>query len=389
MNHLRSDRVLVCPHLGDGGSQRVIVTLANAWVNKGMTVTLITLYPKPDSYTLDPRVQRILCAPDKTKNANESHLINWLSCSIYGLLARLRINHQVGKTIYFIRKILALRSAINGTKTPVVIAFIGQTNLLTIIACTGLDKHVVISERNDPARQSLEAPWQGLRRYLYRYATRVTANSRGALKTLNEYVPDKKLAFVPNPIIPTPPDRDFAQIPDSPFILAVGRLHWQKALDVLLMAFAQLPPTLGCSLVLVGRGEEDKSLKDLAQQLGIASRIHWVGHVDNPFIFYRSASLFAQPSRHEGMSNALLEAMSCGLAPVVSDAATGSLELVENEVSGLIVPVEDPAALAHALTRLLQDQKLTRSLGHQAQQRLSPYLLDNALAQWEQVLNGK
>jgi glycosyltransferase involved in cell wall biosynthesis len=271
-----------------------------------------------------------------------------------------------------------------------VIAFIGETNLLTLCASMGLGKRVVISERNDPARQCLPFPWGGLRPRLYRHAARVTANSHGALETMAAYVPASKLAFVPNPLPAPPPGTGAApELPNGPLLLAVGRLHRQKALDVLLEAFTQLPPGLEhWSLVLVGQGEEETSLRSLAEHLGIAQRTHWAGQVDDPYPYYLGAGLFVQPSRHEGMSNALLEAMACGLPAVVSDAADGSLELVEDGVSGLVVPVENAPALAGALTRLARDPALARRLGDAARRRTTPYRMEQALAQWERVITA-
>ena len=92
------------------------------------------------------------------------------------------------------------------------------------------------------------------------------------------------------------------------------------------------------------------------------------------------------PSRVEGTPNALLEAMSCGLAVVVSDGAPGPLELVEDGVTGLIVPVNDPAKLAAALRRLGNDGDLRARLGAAARERVTEYDLPRALVTWDQLL---
>ena len=83
-----------------------------------------------------------------------------------------------------------------------------------------------------------------------------------------------------------------------------------------------------------------------ADELEIASRVDWHGRQPDPFFYYRSSDIFLMPSRHEGSPNALLEAMSQGLPPIVTDCLPGALEVVEHDVTGLVVPVDDPEALA-------------------------------------------
>jgi glycosyltransferase involved in cell wall biosynthesis len=101
---------------------------------------------------------------------------------------------------------------------------------------------------------------------------------------------------------------------------------------------------------------------------------------------YRAATVFALPSRVEGTPNALLEAMSFGLPVVVSDGAPGLLEVIEHEVTGLVVPVNNPAKLAAALRRLGEDAELRRRLGAAARERVREYDLPRALDTWECIV---
>jgi GalNAc-alpha-(1->4)-GalNAc-alpha-(1->3)-diNAcBac-PP-undecaprenol alpha-1,4-N-acetyl-D-galactosaminyltransferase len=162
---------------------------------------------------------------------------------------------------------------------------------------------------------------------------------------------------------------------------------WDKAQDVLLDAFAQLGDEFDeWRLAFLGKGRLGGGLRARARSLGITKRVDWHGIVEDPHAFYRTARIFALPSRVEGMPNALLEAMSCGLPVVVSDGAPGPLELVEDGVTGLVVPVNDAAALAAALRRLAADESLRKRLGEAARERISEYDLSHALAEWEAVL---
>lgn len=167
----------------------------------------------------------------------------------------------------------------------------------------------------------------------------------------------------------------------------MGRLVEDKAQDVLLDAFAQTGEAFkDWRLAIVGDGRLGGRLRAQAKALGIAARVDWHGIVPDPYHFYRSAHVFALPSRVEGTPNVLLEAMSCGLAVVVSDGAPGPLELVEDGVTGLIVPVNDPAKLAAALRRLGNDGELRARLGAAARERVTEYDLPHALGAWESIV---
>jgi glycosyltransferase involved in cell wall biosynthesis len=227
----------------------------------------------------------------------------------------------------------------------------------------------------------------------------VTANSRGALRGLGAFVDPRKLAFVPNPLVL--PDCNGACANTNanantdanasaecpPLFLTVGRLVWDKAYDVLLDAFAMLGEEFdGWRLSVVGGGHLKDALRAQAEGLGISRRVTWHGVVRDPHAFYRAASVFVLPSRTEGMPNALLEAMGSGLPVVVSDGAPGPLELVEDGVTGLVVPVNDAVALASALARLARDASLRRRLGDAARARASEHELPRALAAWESAI---
>jgi glycosyltransferase involved in cell wall biosynthesis len=249
---------------------------------------------------------------------------------------------------------------------------------------------VVISERNDPARAAPDFPLASLCRWLYPMADLVTANSHGALETLGAWLPARKLAYLPNPVaVPEaartgPPPGGFA----GPCVLTVARLVGQKDHQVLLDAFAFLPPELDhWRLAIVGSGDHEKRLRQRAERLGIDDRVDWYGRTHDPWAFYRHADIFALPSRFEGMPNALLEAMSFGLPPIVADETPGPLEVVRHGGTGMVVRTGDPEAVASAITMLATRPDLRRSIGAAAREEVSRFALDRALATWVDVLD--
>jgi glycosyltransferase involved in cell wall biosynthesis len=169
-------------------------------------------------------------------------------------------------------------------------------------------------------------------------------------------------------------------------VLIVARLARQKNHAVLLDAFGRLPPELDhWRLAIVGSGERETALRMRAARLGITERLDFYGATD-PYAFYRHADIFALPSRFEGMPNALLEAMSFGLPPIVTDGTPGPLEVVRHGQTGLVVAADDAGSLASAITRLAGDAELRRSIGAAAREEVRRFEMDDALATWSTVL---
>jgi glycosyltransferase involved in cell wall biosynthesis len=142
-----------------------------------------------------------------------------------------------------------------------------------------------------------------------------------------------------------------ATLPGGTRLLALGRLHANKAFDVLLRAMPLLP---GTHLAIAGEGPERAALERLAGTLGIADRVHLLGWREDTGALLAGCDLLVCPSRHEPLGNVVLEAWSAG-RPVVAAAAQGPSELIADGVTGLLVPREEPAALAAAIAALLAD----------------------------------
>ena len=401
-----AELILVCDSLAAGGIERVVSTLANEWSRRGRKVSVVTLRDKERFYTLDPDVHHVIVEQQGTTTWLSGPLRMLRSCVIGlrrakpFLLAMLgpAICRHISGALYQARfscsiviQSLVLRRALQRIESPVVVAFGTSVNVITLKACQGLRRRVVVSERNDPHR--LADSWERVWRKYYKRADTVTANTRAALRDMRDFVGATKMAFVPNPLKLTNGNGgghghvDASALAGAPLVLTVGRLVEDKAQDVLLDAFARAGDEFKeWRLAVVGIGHLGDSLRGQAEALGISHRVEWHGLVRDPYDLYRAAHIFALPSRVEGTPNALLEAMSCGLPVIVSDGAPGPLELVEDGVTGLVVPVNDPTRLAAALRLLGSDAALRRRLGAAARERVTEYDLPRALATWESVV---
>ena len=222
----------------------------------------------------------------------------------------------------------------------------------------------VVVRQNSTVSASLRAgalPWYSgwLYRTLYRYADRVVCQSRAMADDLGAElgIAEERIAVLPNPI-------DFEGLeslaepvpwPDQgPHILAVGRLAPEKGFDLLLRALAQVRRDFAhASLVIVGKGPELARLKALATELEIVDAVLFAGYVDRPAGFYVGADLFVMSSRHEGMPNAIIEAMASGLPIVATPASGGLVDLLSCSANAWLAKDVSVEGLVEALTQAI------------------------------------
>jgi glycosyltransferase involved in cell wall biosynthesis len=179
-----------------------------------------------------------------------------------------------------------------------------------------------------------------------REVERLAGLAPGSVRSIPNGVPDAVLEPLPRPF-------------EGPTIGSVGRLDRQKGYDVLLHALAALPEA---ALLLVGDGPEREPLEALAGDLGVGERVRFAGWQAEPRRHLTTFDVFALPSRFEGFPLAIVEAMLAEL-PVVATAVGSVSEAVREDETGLVVPPEDPTALAATLRGLLGDPALRDRLG--------------------------
>jgi len=155
----------------------------------------------------------------------------------------------------------------------------------------------------------------------------------------------------------------------------------------LLEAFAKIHTDhTDWKLVLIGDGPLRVKLEGQAKKLGIADAVEFKGVMKTPYEYYAKAPIFALSSLHEGTPNALLEAMGCGLAPVISDACEGALPYITNQESGLITKVKDIHDLVEAFKILIEDEDLRERLGKNALKAVTPLTEKSTLDLWQEAL---
>jgi len=190
-----------------------------------------------------------------------------------------------------------------------------------------------------------------------------------------EQVPEEKIKIIPNGV-----DTDFFKpledekkeekkfligLAKKRVLLYCGRLVREKGVTDLLAAFTRLSPGFGAKLLLCGRGELEKELADYAAANGLDEDVRFMGEDSNVVELMQIADIFISPSYAEGVSNAVLEAMSCALPCIVTQASSG---VVTDRQSGIVIPAGDINALSKAVNELLGNTALAGSLGKAARE---------------------
>jgi glycosyltransferase involved in cell wall biosynthesis len=165
---------------------------------------------------------------------------------------------------------------------------------------------------------------------------------------------------------------------EKPYIVAVGRLTLQKDFATLLEAFAKVVQKgFDEDLVIIGEGEEEGSLSNLAKGLGISSRVHFLGYRGNPYPCMKRAKLFALSSLWEGFPYALLEALALGLPCVATDCPSGPAEMLDHGAYGMLVKPKDIYGLGEAMGHLLSDSQKLKEQSVKSLRRAKEFSIEN------------
>jgi glycosyltransferase involved in cell wall biosynthesis len=160
--------------------------------------------------------------------------------------------------------------------------------------------------------------------------------------------------------------REMGVSDQSLMVLSIGRLVMEKGYSYLLESIptvlASIPQT---AFVITGDGPLRASLEEKASYLGITESVRFLGRRSDIKLLLQASDVYVQPSLREGLPLSILDAMNAG-TPIVTTTAGGIVEVVQNEENGICVPPGDPRSLAAALIRILKDESLRKRLGKSA-----------------------
>ncbi|MEO7217058.1 MAG: glycosyltransferase family 4 protein [Gemmatimonadaceae bacterium] len=346
--------------LGAGGAERVLTVMANWWVAEGHHVTILTLQETTSFFPLDSRV----------------HVTSVATVPA----------HSRSGFVAAVRRVFRLRSTVLECRSDVVLSFIDIANVHAILATVGCGIPVIVSERTDPNHHRLGLVWSVLRRMTYPMATRVVVQSEEVSRAF-AYIANR-VTVIPNPIAAVSPPEDGAPSVDVD-VVAIGRLSREKGFDLLLEAIAKASrSTVLVTARIWGDGPEIQSLQQQARRLGIASQVSFPGRTTAPIAELRRGRVVVLPSRYEGFPNVLGEAMAAGCPCIAFDSSSGPRLLIDHRVDGVLVPPEDPDALATAISDAIADPEGCARMAGNAVNVARRYSVRSVMAQWDAVLRS-
>jgi glycosyltransferase involved in cell wall biosynthesis len=360
--------LLLIPHLGGGGAERVTALLAHGLSREKYEIHLGLVTQGEAGAEFALREVEV--------HALGAHRVRAGAFRLLRLVRRLRPQLILSGMAHLNFMVLLLRPS-----------FPRQTRILV--------------RQNSTASAAMEfggLPFytRFLYRLLYRRADCVICQTTPMASDLAHElgIPEARLVVLPNPIdieairarVNVPPSH-WPQ-PDSagPHLLAVGRLSREKGFDLLLQALARVRESFpSADLLIAGAGPEESSLKAQCRELGLESAVHFAGYVEQPAAFFPRASVFVLSSRHEGLPNALLEAAAGGLPIVALPSSEGVADLLRGQPGVWLAPEISASALADTLLATLNELRPGQRFVHSFVEQFG---LERAIGAYEALIDS-
>lgn len=357
--------LLLIPHLGGGGAERVTALLACGLSTEKYELHLgLLTQTAVDAAGLPPGV------------------------ALHALGAR-RVRGAAFRLIRLVRQV----------KPDVILSGMFHLNFLVLLLRPVFPRKSCILVRQNGAVSSSLA-FDGLPPFtrlfykiLYRHADRVICQSRAMAADLMRELGlgERNLVVLPNPV-------DVEGIRDSIkkeparwngpclHLFAVGRLAKEKGFDLLLRALALVRARIpGVTLVIAGAGPEEAALRKESCELGLRGAVEFAGPVDHPFRNFPNATLFVLSSRHEALPNALLEAAAAGLPIVAVPSSQGIVDLLSRQPGVWLAREISAPALAAALLTAIEALRPGERFAHHF---VEEFRLERALPAYEELIDS-
>lgn len=343
-----------------GGTERVTTLIANALAEKKYQVSILSLVNgRQPFFELVPSIKTYSLYPEKI-----SFKKNFLGA------------------VWLIRRFVTH----NQIDTLVVVDSISC--VFTVPALFGLKvKHICWEHFNFKVNLGVKYRDIG-RKWAAKYCDYVVTLTKRDKELWEQGIKNIKAKIIP--IANPSPFEVQENIPsvDYKTILCVGRLTYQKGFDLLITAWAKVAQQVPeWKIVIVGSGEDEQMLKQMAKSLGVDDSIIFAGQQKNMSTFYRQASFFCMSSRFEGLPMVLLEAQSYGLPIVAFDCDTGPAEIVQHNINGLLVKSGNINGLTNSLLELINLSNIQyEKMSSNAVENSVRYSVNPILKQWLSII---
>lgn len=338
-----------------GGAERVILQLATQFQRAGYEVVMVTSFKDGNEYIIPEQISRITL---EDKNIESSFFLKNLT------------------------RVIKLRKLCKTLKPDILISFMKEPNVRSIIATLGLRTKTIISVRNSPEKEYAGRVGKIIAKYILPLADGCVFQTQEAR---NWFLPKLQCKST---IIWNEVSEEFFSVNRTAVgkdIVSVGRLKKQKNHELLIDAYALLADLYpDVDLHIYGEGELKAILQDKIERLNLNNRIYLHGNVDNVSKVLVSAKCFVMTSDYEGMPNALMEAMAVGVPCIATDCPCGGpKELIKDGLNGLLIPVRNINALKTAMDRILSNVDYAKALGKEGKKTAVFFEPQKVFKEWE------
>lgn len=357
--------------LGMGGAERVVTLLSQYFVRGGYDVTITTLWQAEAEYQISDGIKRIDLGELSAKKKEVK-----------------------GRGLLALRRFTLLRKTIKKECPDVVVSFCAKANFRSAVSMTGMKIPLVVSVRNNPERDYI--PHKVLTKWMEKKASGCVFQTQEAKSFFSPSFQGKS-CIIWNPVdekyLSTGQRVEKKEQTQVKYIVTVGRLSRQKNQMLLLKAFRRVKDQFPHTRVRI-YGEESEpgireEMKAFLVKNNMEDRVEFMGHSDGLEKELPKAELFVLSSDYEGMPNALIEAMVLGLPVISTDCPCGGAAmLIENNISGILVPVGNEEKLANALERLLADRQWAGLIGQNARRVADLVRPQKIYEEWKMYLDG-
>lgn len=344
--------------LNKGGSERVLVNLAEYFYSRGYRVTLVTQYQAENEYLVSEGIERVYSDITEEETGR-------------------------GRAGNFIRRFEKLRGIWKTLSPDLILSFIGKNNMMAILTSRFLHIPTVISVRGEPKEEYYSHMLRAAAQILFPLADGIVLQTAASKDFFNRAV-KRKAVILPNSLNPAF-IREVYSGEREKKIVAVGRVDENKNHRMLIRAFAGLAERYPeYELVIYGEGELRPTLIREVEELGLQERIHLPGSTADVAAAIYRASVFVLSSNSEGMPNTLIEAMALGIPSISTDCPCGGPgELIEDGENGILTELDNSTMLMENLQKIISDKEFANKLSKNAskiQEKLNPDLINQ---KWE------
>lgn len=349
--------------LQKGGSERVMVNLAEYLEKQGYEVLLVTQYKQDVEYEISKTIRRVYSEP------SQEYL-------------------QGGRVHNFLQRFKTLRNIWKENKPDVILAFLGKNNLMAIATSRFLPSKVAVSVRGEPTMEYEGKVMQCIAKGVFCFADGIIMQTNDAKQFLPAWL-HKKVRILPNPLNPAFVNKRYEGVREQE-IVAVGRLDENKNHMMLIQAFEKIEKEFpDMKLTIYGEGNSRNTLEQYVKEKDLVSKVKLPGNIQNVAERIRKAKIFVLTSNTEGMPNSVMEAMALGMAVVSTDCPCGGpAMLIQNGINGMLVPVGDVNALANAFRKILSDDAYAKKLEECAYHIVEELHPDSVNKKWEEYLKS-